>query len=406
MSKLLTVAQQEIRFHLSQRSFYITLIAMPLVFAALGALPRLQNAVERAPLPPVETVLNLGSETLTAPVGIVDHAGLIQDFDQFQPFESVDAADEALRRETIESYYVIATNYLESRQVVEYSQNPQLLSEHDAAVRALLRDNLLQSLDNPNLAARLAHPVEWERQGPPPPVARFIPADMDLSRLVSAGLVIGLFIYLINAGGHLLLRALQREVKAHVLEVMMVSTTPEQFIGGKLVGLTVLTVLQAGLALTAAALVYGQNPDGSGPAALPIVLLALSVPYLLLGFLTTCALLMGIAVLWPNFKESTLLLAAFRFVSLIPLIGTLFILPNPGGPIAMALTLLPITSHLLMPFHLLVEAVPLWQWALGLVMLTLWTIACLWFSMRLFRLNGLLTGRNVSPNLIWQAMWR
>ncbi|MCB0191646.1 MAG: ABC transporter permease [Anaerolineae bacterium] len=406
MSKLLTVAQQEIRFHLSQRSFYITLIAMPLVFAALGALPRLQNAVERAPLPPVETVLNLGSETLTAPVGIVDHAGLIQDFDQFQPFESVDAADEALRRETIESYYVIATNYLESRQVVEYSQDPQLLSEHDAAVRALLRDNLLQSLDNPNLAARLAHPVEWERQGPPPPVARFIPADMDLSRLVSAGLVIGLFIYLINAGGHLLLRALQREVKAHVLEVMMVSTTPEQFIGGKLVGLTVLTVLQAGLALTAAALVYGQNPDGSGPAALPIVLLALSVPYLLLGFLTTCALLMGIAVLWPNFKESTLLLAAFRFVSLIPLIGTLFILPNPGGPIAMALTLLPITSHLLMPFHLLVEAVPLWQWGLGLVLLTLWTIACLWFSMRLFRLNGLLTGRNVSPNLIWQAMWR
>ena len=406
MSKLLTVAQQEIRFHLSQRSFYITLIAMPLVFAALGALPRLQNAVERAPLPPVETVLNLGSETLTAPVGIVDHAGLIQDFDQFQPFESVDAADEALRRETIESYYVIATNYLESRQVVEYSQDPQLLSEHDAAVRALLRDNLLQSLVNPNLAARLAHPVEWERQGPPPPVARFIPADMDLSRLVSAGLVIGLFIYLINAGGHLLLRALQREVKAHVLEVMMVSTTPEQFIGGKLVGLTVLTVLQAGLALTAAALVYGQNPDGSGPAALPIVLLALSVPYLLLGFLTTCALLMGIAVLWPNFKESTLLLAAFRFVSLIPLIGTLFILPNPGGPIAMALTLLPITSHLLMPFHLLVEAVPLWQWGLGLVLLTLWTIACLWFSMRLFRLNGLLTGRNVSPNLIWQAMWR
>ncbi|MCB0214556.1 MAG: hypothetical protein KDJ52_34770, partial [Anaerolineae bacterium] len=126
----------------------------------------------------------------------------------------------------------------------------------------------------------------------------------------------------------------------------------------------------------------------------------------LLGFLTTCALLMGIAVLWPNFKESTLLLAAFRFISLMPLIGALFILPNPGGPIAMTLTLLPITSHLLMPFHLLVEAVPLWQWGLGLVLLTLWTVFCLWFSMRLFRLNGLLTGRNVSPNLIWQAMWR
>ncbi|MCB0213035.1 MAG: hypothetical protein KDJ52_27075, partial [Anaerolineae bacterium] len=120
MSKLLTVAQQEVRFHLSQRSFYITLIAMPLVFAALGALPRLQNAMERAPLPPVETVFNLGSETLTAPVGVVDHADLIQDFDQFQPFESEESADDALSQKTIDSYYVIAADYLESRQVVEY----------------------------------------------------------------------------------------------------------------------------------------------------------------------------------------------------------------------------------------------------------------------------------------------
>ena len=152
--------------------------------------------------------------------------------------------------------------------------------------------------------------------------------------------------------------------------------------------------------------VYGQNPDGSGPSALPVQALALSLPYLLLGFLTYCAVLMGVAALWPNFKESSLLLAGFRFLGLTPLLGALFILPDPNSSIAIGLTLLPLTAHLLMPFRLLIETVPLWQWSLGVIMLTTWTLGCLWFSMRLFRLNGLLTGRTVSPNLIWKAMWR
>jgi ABC-2 type transport system permease protein len=191
-----------------------------------------------------------------------------------------------------------------------------------------------------------------------------------------------------------------------VLEVIIVSTAPFQLIGGKLVGLATLTLAQAGITLLAGLLVYGNNPDGSGPAGLPLTALALSAPYLLLGFLAYCGGVMGVAALWPNFRESGVLLGALRLLTLTPLIGALFILIDVDGPIAVGLTLLPLTSHLLMPFRLLLTDVPGWQWSLGLFILTLWTFFWIWLSARLFRIHGLLTGRSLSPQLIWQALWR
>jgi len=407
MIKLLIVAQEEAGYHLRQWSFYLTLVMMPLLFAAVGAFPRLRQAVQDTPLPPVETVFNLGSGRLEVPVGYVDKAGIVAAEAEealFHRFPDEAAAAEALAQGRIESYYVIEADYVENGRVVQYSADPQLLAETDGAVSSFLRRQLIQSLNRPQLAARLERPVALVRQGPPPQRFRFIPAELDWRKLISAGLVVGLFAYLINVGGNLLLRALQREVRAKVLEVMVVSATPEQFIGGKLLGLTGLTLAQAGLALLAGAWVYGRNPNGAGPAALPVEAL-LSLPYLLLGFLTYCGIIMGVAALWPNFRESGLLLAGLRLASLTPLIGGLFILPEADGWIAVGLTLLPLTSFLLMPFRLLLTEVSWWQWGLGLALLAGWSGLCLWLSMRLFRLHGLLTGRLASPRVIWQALW-
>ena len=410
MSKLFVVAKEEILYHLRQWSFYLTILVMPLVFAAVGALPRLQNVAEETSLPSVETVLNLPSDEIDVFVGYVDHAGIISTLPEsetggFHAFADEATAADALEQGEIESYYVIATDYLESGRVVQYSSNPQLLADTDSAMRSLLRNNLIKTLADPTLVARLERPVNLVREGPPPPIASFIPTDLDLSRLVSAGLVGFLFVYIINVSGNLLLRALQREVRARVLEVMVVSTTPEQFIGGKLLGLTTLTLAQAAITLLAGMLVYGQNPDGSGPAALPLMTLLLSAPYLLLGFLAYCGGIMTIAALWPDFRESGSLLGAMRLLTLAPLIGGLFILPDAGGPISVGLTLFPLTAHLLMPFRLLLTDVPFWQWTLGAAILMTWTMLWVWLSMRLFRAHSMLTGRSAAPKVLWQALW-
>ncbi|HMR65865.1 MAG TPA: ABC transporter permease [Anaerolineae bacterium] len=409
MAKLLTVAQQEIVYHFRQWTYVLSLVVMPLLLAALGAIPQIQAMAAEAPLPRVETVFDAASEDLESAVGYVDRAGLIRthpeaNADKFVAFEAENAAANALNRGEIESYYVIAEDYLVSGQVTQYSHEPQLLSITDTAVRRLLAENTLRLLANPQLAARLDQPVVFERAGPPPPALRFLPDDVDLRQLSSAGVVIFVFVYGLNVGGNFLIRALQREVKAKVLEVMIATTTPAQFIGGKLLGLLTVTLLQMGVTLSVAVLVYGRNASDTGPAALPVEGLLLGLPYLILGFVAFCGGTMSLAAIWPNLREGSILNAVLRALGLLPLVGGLFILPNADGAVAIGLTLLPVTSHLLMPLRLLLTEVPVGQWGLGLIFAALWTWFWLWLSIRLFRLNGLLTGQSLSPRQVWQAL--
>jgi ABC-type Na+ efflux pump permease subunit len=409
MTKFLHIAWQEMGYHLRQWTFYFTALAIPLIFAAIGAWPQVQAATQETPLARVETIFN-PSNTLTASVGYVDHAGIIEsvlpaEAAHLRTFAGEAEAAAALRRGEIESYYVIAADYVQSGQVTQYSPAPQLLTESDGVMQRLLRDNLLRKLDNPALAARLTAPVKLTRQGPPRPAFNFVPANLDTGQLVSAGLVLLLFAYMLNIGGILLLRAFQREARARVLEVLLVSTTPAQLVGGKIAGLATLALGQVGITLLVVMLVYGQNPDGSGPAALPGRALALSLPYLLLGYLAYCGMMMTVAAIWPNLPESASLLAMARLVALSAVIGVLFILPNPTGRLAIWLSLCPLTSPLLMPFRLLLGPVPLGQWGVGLVGLLLWTTFCVWLSMRLFRVHGLLTGRAVTPQAVWATLW-
>jgi ABC-2 type transport system permease protein len=408
MTKFLHVSWQEIAYHLKQWTFYFTAIGMPLIFALIGAWPQVQTATQETPLAKVETIFNQ-PETLTAPVGYVDQAGLIEvvpseEAGQLQAFVSEAEAASALQAGEIESYYVIAADYVESGQVTQYSPSPQLLTPSDDAIHRLLRDNLLHRLDNPTLAARLTVPVNLTRHGPPPPAFSFIPEGLETGKLMSAGLVLLLFAYMLNASGILVLRAFQREARARVLEVLVVSTTPAQLVGGKIAGLAILALGQAGVTLLVVMLVYGQNPDRSGPAALPGAALALSLPYLLLGYLAYCGAMMAVAAIWPNLPESASLLAIARLVTLSPVMGVLFILPNPGGAPAHWLSLCPLTSPLLMPFRLLLGPVPLTQWGMGIVGLLVWAAFCIWLSVRLFRAHGLLTGRTVTPQAVWATL--
>lgn len=405
MWKILNVAREEIAYHTQYWSFYIVTLGVPLIFAAVGAIPRLQLLAEDTSMPEVETVFTI-DDVVTVPTGYVDYADLIthipaEQAQNFRAFANESAAKVALQRGDIESYYVIATDYLTSGEVTQYSQNPQLLARTDVPVRRLLADNLLYKLDNSRLAARLDEPVNLIRRGPSTtPTDSFLPAGLDWQRLASAGLIVGLFAYTINVSGALMVRALQREVKMRVLEILVSSTTPTQFIGGKIVGLSSIALGQVSLTLVAVVWVYGNNPDGSGPAALPLTNLVLTLPYLLLGLVAYCGLVMSMAALWPDPRESGMLLTIAYGISMSPLIGALFILPDLDGWLAILLTLFPPTAAVLMTFRLLLTDVPLWQWIISLIGLLGWASLTVKLSIRLFRARGLMTGQPLSWQMI------
>ena len=407
MRKLWLIAREELAVNLGQPAFYLSLVLMVGIFVAAGAFPRLQDAASSTPLGEVETVLN-DSNIINEPIGFVDYAEVIVDMPEEQQglilYADEAAAEAALAAGEIDRYYVVAADYLDSGDVQLISNNPQLINASDRGFQEVLRHNLIQSSETPQIMPRLDQPFTFEWVKQPPPTFSFIPPELDRSQLSTAALVAGLFVYLINTSGFLLLGALQRESEARIMEVLITSASTVQFLGGKILGLSLLSFLQVGLALVAGVLVYGGNPDGSGPAAIPLDILLLTLPYLVLGYLSFSSIMLAVVVLFPNLGESMQLQLLIRIIILSPLIGAIFILPNAQSNISVFLTLFPFSSPLLMPFRLFVDAVPLGQLLASLVFLVGWTGLLFYSSTRLFRANTLLTGRTPTPRALWQAL--
>ena len=187
---------------------------------------------------------------------------------------------------------------------------------------------------------------------------------------------------------------------------MITSTTPVQFIGGKLLGLSALVLLQASVTLLIGLMVYGRNPNGLGPAALSPDLIVVALPFLLLGYLAYSGTMLCIAAILPNLAESTQLQFFIRIASLMPMLGVVFILPNANGPMAVWLTTLPIFAPLLMPFRVLITAVPAWQIIVSLLVQLAWAAFLIWLATRLFRVYSLLTGRTPMLRALWTAVVR
>lgn len=400
MNKLFLVAQEEALYHLRQWTFYLSILGLPILFAAAGLMPQIKSTFEQTPFSTVETIFSETDQTFTAPTGYVDQAKLIiktasTETSFLKKYATETEAQTALEAKEIDSYYVIASDYITTGTVIHYSLNAQLFLETETAFNRLLREHLLSQLDTPHIAQRLANPANLTFDGPPLPLFGLVPAEITPAKLASAGLVLWLFAYAITLAGNLMLRALHREIKAQVLETLLTQVTASQFIGGKLLGISFLVMGQTGLTLFAGAFVYGRFANEAGPAALSITTLLLSLPYLILGYLSYTGFVMSLTAAWPTSRENAALLIILRLMALSPILGVLFIIPKPNEAIAIALSVFPPTASLLMPFRLLIISVPWWQWVIGLVGLGVWTYSLIWLSIRIFRANMLLTGKRL-----------
>jgi ABC-2 type transport system permease protein len=90
----------------------------------------------------------------------------------------------------------------------------------------------------------------------------------------------------------------------------------------------------------------------------------------------------------------------------MPMLAVVFILPNANGPMAVWLTILPVFAPLLMPFRVLITAVPPWQIILSVLVQLAWAALLIWLAARLFRLYSLLTGRTPMLRAVGAAVWR
>jgi ABC-2 type transport system permease protein len=205
----------------------------------------------------------------------------------------------------------------------------------------------------------------------------------------------------------LLLNSVSSEKKSRVMEVLLLSASPQQMLTGKIVGLGVLGLLQAAIwAGTGYALlrVGGRTFQLAPGLALPPSILAWGIVFFLLGFAVYASLMAALGALVPSMQEASQSFIVVIWPLLVPLFFFVALIEKPHGAIAVGFSLFPLTAPVAMMTRLAASEVPWWQPLLAVVLL-LGTAAFIIRAVSgMFHAQNLLSGQPFSARRYLRAL--
>lgn len=416
------VAAREFSQKVRSRGFILSSIAVPLVLIVVWAGAGL---FDRETDPALEPAVNeeVGFEPLAeVRIGYVDQADLIRSIppdlveELFHAYPDIAAANQALLAGEIDVYYLVPSEYIETGEIRRVSLDLPFGPADTQLFNLVLVSNLFPEA-GPEEQARLRNPL-----GAPGP--QFVsltaeePAIVDDPGTGAGSVTIGfsmvpllvtiiIIIPLFTSGGYLL-QSVTQEKSNRVMELLLVSLRPGQMLAGKLLGFGALTLVQygiwvaiAGFALSLAGqdvteMLAGINLSLS--EALYIVLFALG------GYALYSAFMAGLGALAPNMEGGRSWVMLIALPMAVPMYAWTFIVSAPHNPLAVILSLIPLSAPVAMLMRLTTTTVPAWQIALSLGLLFLTAAGIIGLMARLFRVQTLLSGEAISLKRIWSML--
>lgn len=405
MRNILFVLRHEVATTVARRSFWVMTVLFPLLIIGLTLLPQFL-AGDDLPDDPQQALAKI----MSAPSGFVDASGLLQQAApgipaaQVRRFASEAAAQAALAGGEIERYYLIPPDFLNSGQATAVVRQFSIVGglSGDQLLSYLVAYNLTGDAALSRLLLDPTAGVVQEGLAPQKAVAREGP----LSFFAPFAFMFILF-FIITMSAGFMLQSVAKEKENRTAEVLLLSLNPRQLMVGKLVGLSLVALVQM-LIWLAGSLVLLRRGSPVAAAAGAIDLsagaLAAVVIYFLLGYLLYASLLGALGALAPTMREG----AQFTFVVILPLLLPLWLnsafTSNPDGGLALAFSLFPLTAPTAMVARLAATQVPPWQLAVSLAGLLAATYGFVLLAARFFRADTLLSDASLNLRTIVQQM--
>jgi len=256
----------------------------------------------------------------------------------------------------------------------------------------------------------------------------------EMKAFVGGGFGYLIMMFIIIYGGFVM-RSVIEEKTSRIIEVIISSVKPFQLMLGKIIGTSLagitqfaIWIISASLLLFVVFLVFGidltgltdqsvttPNPMNSISPLSPapdtmqlyaiefleipwFMLISLFLVYFILGYLIYSSIYAAIGAAVDNETDTQ----QFIFPIILPLmlaiyVGFFSVFSNPNGPIAVAFSLFPLTSPIVMlmrlPGGIGEGGVPLWQVILSIVFLIVTFIAIVWLAAKIYRVGILMYGK-------------
>jgi ABC-2 type transport system permease protein len=237
------------------------------------------------------------------------------------------------------------------------------------------------------------------------------------SGLVNAifGIVIAFLLYMMIAlYGQNVLRGVLEEKMTRVAEVVMSSVKPDILLAGKVIGIGAVGLTQqlvwfgsAGVFIAyGAVMAKAMGMPEMKNVTFPTVSLPLAgalILFFLLGYALYSAMFAAVGAMVGTQEEAQQASMPVVFLLLASIIFAQPIMLNPTGTLAVAMSLIPFTSPIIMPLRMSVVQVSSLEIVGSLVGLALACWAAIWASARIYRVGLLMTGKR--PSLKELARW-
>jgi ABC-2 type transport system permease protein len=428
MRNIFIVIKQEIVTTVGKLSFWIMTFLFPLLILGMNVGVQIatnRSIEERESRQPSVGDLSaaagdlLGETTPAAEaapslptIGYVDEAGIIVGLPTavpptlFRAYPDEAAAQAALANGTIEQYFLIPADYLANGEfiLVEREFSP-FGRGNDALFDYILTYNLT---GDEALAMTLLNPTALMERRPLVPATASnnnTSGDSALAFAIPFATMFIFFFLLINSSGYML-QSVSREKENRTVEVLLVSLSPRDLMIGKMLGLSLVALLQMAIWIGSPLLLLGRGQELLNMAeavTLPSGFLLWTLIYFLLGYLMYASMMGAIGALAPTAREG----GQFVFIILLPLMLPLWFngafIESPNGALATALSLFPLTAPTAMMTRLAVNSVPTWQVAVSLGGLVITAYLLILLAARFFRADTLLSNAAIEWRRVWAA---
>jgi len=394
MNKTLLIFRHEFRHTIKRTGFIILTLAPPLlILLGIGV----YHIVSGITKPPAEVTK----------IGYVGEAGV---FDQFitqgnitlVPFDTTEAATEALISEDIKEYFIIPSDFIATGVIRRYTTQRELNppGATTEAIKDFISSNLLSGKVPATTVTRVEEPLNFITTTLTA-TGTVAPQQGGFANLVIPGVFGALLAASLIFSSTYLLQGLGAEKENRLMEILLSSVSPRQLITGKVLGIGAAGLVQVAVWVAATPLLLNLASSSIGgfisTIHIPAGLLALAVVYFVLGYLLFAVLSVGVAAVSSSVREAQTLASIFTLWAIAPFWLLSLIMAFPNSPAWVVLSIFPFSAPVLVILRLGLTGVPGWQLAASIAVLALCIFGGLVLSSKLLRTYMLMYGKR--PNL-------
>lgn len=392
MNKTWLVIKHEYLRHVKRKRFIMAVLSMPIFILFII----------------IVGMITVALSFNDKPIGYIDQAGVLTDplpyiaedplpFHkplQILPFQSEEDARAALDNKSIQTYYILAEDYLQTGKATAVA-NKTPDSEITSEFRKFLRINLLKNTPA-DITERILNGGNIEI------IAKDDGRKMEEENIIAILLpfIAGfLFMMAVNISGGYLLQAVVEEKENRTIEILVTSISPNQLMTGKVIG-----NLSVGLTQLVIWILFGAIGVGVLMNLIPELrsaqvdtsFLFLMVLTFIPAFIMIAAMMATLGATTTDMQEAQQVSGLFTIPIVIPFWFVGVLMEKPNSPLAIGLSLFPFTAPISLPLRAAFTTIPAWQIILTVSLLVFFAIAALWLAGRAFRLGLLRYGKRLS----------